>query len=156
MSGKISHTMTANVNNLVETILDKSAQLERNAGIELMEGCGKSCAERLGTLEAAKEIRRSHNNTINIDLSIDTFKRKVFKDSIVERKGNTIELEYTHTECGCLFVKMLDIKNPMMCNCTRGHTKSVFEALLNRPIEVELTETVLQGGKRCKQLITFN
>lgn len=47
--------MTTNVNNLVETILDNSSQLEGNAGIELMEGCGKSCAERLGTLEAAKK-----------------------------------------------------------------------------------------------------
>ncbi len=148
--------MTANVNNLVETILDNSAQLEGNAGVELMEGCGKSCAERLGTLEAAKEIRRQLNNTINIDLLIDTFKRKVFKDSIIERKGNTIELEYTHTECGCPFVKMLDIKNPMMCNCTRGHTKSIFEVLLSKPVEVELLETVLRGGKRCKQLITIN
>lgn len=148
--------MTTNVVNWVETMLDNSTQLGDESGVKLMESCGKSCAERLGTTEAAKKIRRKLNNTINVDLLINTFKTKVFKESIIERQGNTILLEYTHSECGCPLVQELNIKNPMMCNCTRGHTKSIFETLLNRPVEVELVETVLRGGKRCKQIIKFD
>ncbi len=40
------------------------------------------------------------------------------------------------------------------CDCSVGYVKEWHELLLARQVEVELTESVLRGGKRCKFKIT--
>jgi len=40
------------------------------------------------------------------------------------------------------------------CLCSVGYVKQWYEMLLARPIEVELVESTLMGGKRCKFKIT--
>ncbi|NMC43927.1 MAG: hypothetical protein GYA46_08405 [candidate division Zixibacteria bacterium] len=40
------------------------------------------------------------------------------------------------------------------CLCSVGYVKVMHEKLLGRPVEVELLDSVLMGGKRCKFKIT--
>lgn len=40
------------------------------------------------------------------------------------------------------------------CDCSVGYVKVMHEMLLNRPVEVELVDSVLKGGKRCKFKLT--
>jgi predicted hydrocarbon binding protein len=35
------------------------------------------------------------------------------------------------------------------CNCSLGWQKHTWETLLQKKVKVELTESVLRGGKRC-------
>jgi len=41
------------------------------------------------------------------------------------------------------------------CLCSVGYVKESHERMLGRPVEVELVDSVLRGGKRCKFLLTF-
>jgi predicted hydrocarbon binding protein len=44
--------------------------------------------------------------------------------------------------------------SPTYCLCSVGYVKEMHERILGRPVEVELVDSVLWGGKRCKFKMT--
>jgi len=44
--------------------------------------------------------------------------------------------------------------SPTYCLCSVGYVKEMHERILGRPVEVELVDSVLRGGKRCKFKMT--
>lgn len=44
--------------------------------------------------------------------------------------------------------------SPTYCLCSVGYVKEMHERVLGRPVEVELVDAVLRGGKRCKFRMT--
>jgi len=42
-----------------------------------------------------------------------------------------------------------DVAMTVVCHCTLGWNQRTWEALLERPVRVEVKESVLRGGKRC-------
>jgi hypothetical protein len=44
--------------------------------------------------------------------------------------------------------------SPTYCLCSVGYVKEMHERTLGRPVEVELVDSVLRGGKRCKFRLT--
>ena len=44
--------------------------------------------------------------------------------------------------------------SPTYCLCSVGYVKEMHERTLGRPVEVELVDSVLRGGKRCKFKMT--
>lgn len=57
------------------------------------------------------------------------------------------------TDCFCPLISRLDHTPPVACNCSLGWQKHTWETLLQRPVTVELKESVLRGGKRCTFII---
>ncbi|MGA2533730.1 MAG: hypothetical protein ABSG19_11930 [Candidatus Aminicenantales bacterium] len=45
--------------------------------------------------------------------------------------------------------------SPTYCLCSLGYVKEMHERKLGRPVEVELVDSVLRGGKRCKFRMTI-
>ena len=44
--------------------------------------------------------------------------------------------------------------SPTYCLCSLGYVKEMHERILGRPVAVELVDSVLRGGKRCKFRMT--
>jgi hypothetical protein len=44
--------------------------------------------------------------------------------------------------------------SPTYCLCSVGYVQEMHERVLGRPVEVELVDSVLRGGKRCKFRMT--
>jgi hypothetical protein len=44
--------------------------------------------------------------------------------------------------------------SPTYCLCSVGYVKEMHERILGRPVEVELVDSVLRGGSRCKFRMT--
>jgi len=44
--------------------------------------------------------------------------------------------------------------SPTFCLCSVGYVKEMHERMLGRPVEAELVDSVLRGGKRCKFRMT--
>jgi len=44
--------------------------------------------------------------------------------------------------------------SPTYCLCSLGYVKEMHERILGRPVEVELVDSVLRGGKRCQFRMT--
>jgi predicted hydrocarbon binding protein len=51
-------------------------------------------------------------------------------------------------ECTCPFVKMGETPGDF-CDCSLGWQKLAYSTILGRPVEVEVEESLLRGGKRC-------
>lgn len=41
------------------------------------------------------------------------------------------------------------------CNCSLGWMKSLFKTLLDKPVEVEILESIVSGGKACRFVINL-
>jgi hypothetical protein len=87
------------------------------------------------------------------------------KDETYRVEGTTIYMQYTSAAetgqpskegaCLCPFVESKPAGlSPTYCLCSVGYVKVMHEMRFGRPVEVELLDSVLRGGKRCKFKIT--
>ena len=53
------------------------------------------------------------------------------------------------TDCFCPLNSRVHHTPEVVCNCSLGWQKHTWETLLQKKVKVELTESVLRGGKRC-------
>jgi predicted ArsR family transcriptional regulator len=52
-------------------------------------------------------------------------------------------------DCFCPLVSVMHATPEVACSCSFGWQRHTWEKLLGVPVRVELTESVLKGGKRC-------
>ena len=50
--------------------------------------------------------------------------------------------------CTCPLVRQ-NLTPPSFCDCTLGWQKEAYSAVVGRPVEATLEESILRGGKRC-------
>jgi predicted ArsR family transcriptional regulator len=55
-------------------------------------------------------------------------------------------------ECFCPFVAT-DQMSDKFCSCSAGWSKEVFQRVLGKKVETEMTSTVLRGDERCTSVI---
>ncbi len=67
--------------------------------------------------------------------------------------GQSLYLLYPQCYCSCV-KKINQLLSKTWCYCTLGYTKKMFEGILERPIDVELVDSVKMGGERCIIKIT--
>lgn len=79
--------------------------------------------------------------------------------------GKTIYFQYMYAaetgkeadagKCLCTLVESKpEGLSPTYCICSVGYVKQMHEMYLGQPVEVELVDSVLRGGQRCKFKIT--
>jgi predicted hydrocarbon binding protein len=138
----------------LNTILFELGKLDKDHAVPMLEQCGRACGQSHGLPHLSKEIRDKVEDKNDMDKLFALYKQEVYENSPrLYKEFGTIYLEY-HA-CGCPIVKEKAIDNPIFCNCTVGYTKERFETLFNRPVHVELLESIIRGDKRCKQAISI-
>lgn len=65
-----------------------------------------------------------------------------------KEKGIIKVNEKIRDTCNCPFVKAKDAPS-VLCNCSLGTQKKIYESLFNRPVSVTLEKSVLRGDERC-------
>ncbi len=53
------------------------------------------------------------------------------------------------TDCFCPLISRFSHTPQVACNCSLGWQQHTWETLLQKPVKVELKESVLRGGRRC-------
>lgn len=139
----------------IETILKEVATSNKNEFRSLLDKTGENCCKIHGLIDKALEIRNSVEDKNDISTLIKSFNKKIFPSYEIKFDGKEILMDYKFGNCVCPIVTTGISTNPELCNCTKGFTKALFTALLDRKVQVELIETVLTGGKSCKQRITI-
>lgn len=137
----------------ISIVLNELENLDNGKGKQLIEKCGRSCSHLIGSTAQAEAVRKSVGE-YDLDVLLKEFKENVFKESPLYKKGNQIILEHQHKECPCPMVIEAEIENSFICNCTVAHTKSVFEALLGKKVEVSLEKSNLKGDELCQLVIS--
>jgi hypothetical protein len=70
----------------------------------------------------------------------------------LHRDGEVIYAAYDRCYCGSVN-KTRELFLATYCHCSCGWYQQLFETLLDRPVEVELLGSILQGDERCRFLI---
>jgi predicted ArsR family transcriptional regulator len=52
-------------------------------------------------------------------------------------------------DCFCPLISVQSHTPPVVCNCSLGWHQATWETVTGKKVRVELTESVLRGGKRC-------
>lgn len=141
--------------NWINTVLSEISNLREGEGEKILENCGRSCSKSSGSPQLAKEIRKKIAEKNDINLLFKAYKEEVYKNSPrLYKENDTIFLEY-HS-CGCPMVKTMENLDSFLCNCTKGYSKAIFEALFDKSVDVEILESILKGNKICKLAIKVN
>ena len=129
------------ISNLMENM---DEHLDEETKINLLEKCGRACAESHAKAEAMK-----HKG--NLDGWLGTLKKWVGSANVQKEEG---AIRVMYSKCLCPLVQD---RPPLMsktyCNCSRGWLMETFEAVLAKPVEVKLEDSIMQGGKHCRFLV---
>ncbi len=137
-------------------ISQMDAKLDKNTREQIMEACGRLChggtpeAQRKRTPEELKGFLEYMKKTFPVEESGDeTLIRFHYRQN---PRGLKPEEGY----CLCpIFEVPPEGVSPTFCHCSVGYVTAIFEQGLGKPVKVELTQSVLRGGKTCAFLVRF-
>ena len=129
--------------NLMENM---DEHLDEDAKIKLLEECGRACAESHAKAEALK-----HKG--DLDGWLGMFKKWVGSEN-VQKEENAVRVIYS--KCLCPLVQdHPPLMSKTYCNCSRGWLMETFETVMEKPVKVEMEDSIMQGGKQCRFLVLF-
>ena len=122
------------LSNMNDTLPDSSR-------IQLMESCGRDCANR-GSIKMAKD------NQGDVDAMLSVLATHIGKENTI-RDGDTITLKYS--ECYCPMVsKIKENLSKTWCQCSRGWVLEMFETTAGKKVDVTLVKSILAGDDECE------
>jgi len=121
---------------------------------EVMKAAGQKCARQI--LDDCREILGKEPATVD-ELINATNKRRWQKHNLTnlwEKQGNKAYLKIN--ECGCTLVKAgLAKPNPVHCLCSAGMMESIFSAVCEGPVSVEIVRAIGFGDDVCEFCISL-
>jgi hypothetical protein len=117
--------------------------LDQETKVKLMAACGKGCFARHSF---KTDIARDGKG--DVDKLLAAYKRN-FE---VWREGDRVHVRFGEVvkECYCPAARYHPARpGDMHCECTRATHQAIFETALERPVKVEIVETVRRGAKTC-------
>lgn len=120
-------------------------QLDEPSRVKLMEDCGRACARRSGILALAKKYEG------NIRGFIESMAGTLGKDNL-GIDGDAIRWGYSR--CYCELVADGSTLLPRTyCFCSVGWVREVFDTLAQKPVRIELVQSIKQGAPSCRFVI---
>lgn len=117
----------------------------------LIEKCGKDCATRRNLIESLAKMRSEVKDAGNMTEMMEMLKSNHIGDEITA-KGNVISL--TFNNCYCPIRSEGYISSPEFCHCSKGWVKTVYEAYLQKPVDVKMISAIGRGDSVCHFEIT--
>lgn len=140
----------------VEGAMDRlDALVDERTRIQIMENCGYNCAEvNSGAIDEAVARRRKYES---VDGFLEAEQQNPMKGTGLVREGDMLYQVYRPQElgvrCYCSLVRNLPADEKISltyCHCSKGFVKKLWEAVLERPVEVELIQSIVSGAQECK------
>ena len=144
--------MEQEINPLAEWIGDALGAVKGGGSPEasrLIERCGRGCAARAGTLDFMAKLRdeaRAAHRESRADL-VRLLRERLPIDVTEEADGIVVGIR--NTQCNCKMLPHLSRDTDALCHCTHGYQKAMWSEFFGRPVESEIVETILWGGREC-------
>ena len=133
----------------VEWIEDLLGAAKESGDVSLLAKCGRGCAARKGFIQGMEQLHRAAVEAgCQTGADYAAFLKKTVPINAQEMES-AIELHLGKTECSCPMGKELTQNQDMLCECTRGHEIAEWSAYFGKPVEIEIVESFLRGGKDC-------
>lgn len=128
------------ITNLIDGLNEHVDKKTRN---KILEQCGRQCQSQ-SFINKAKKIYQQSKDTNEF---LEKFGR-IYKH--LHREDGNIYIVYPR--CYCLQVNKIPIGklSGTYCNCSVGWTKALFEGVLERPVEVVMEKSIINGDNQCK------
>jgi len=132
-----------------ESIKRLEQQVGKKKSIVIMENCGRECCGP----KHSKHVKKLMDESKSIEEFVNKLSRGGVKFKIKDK--NTIIGEYN--KCYCSLVNQIQkpFSSKIYCHCGVGYIKQQFESALNKPVKVELVQSVITGAEKCKFLINY-
>lgn len=131
------------------------ALVNEKTRIQIMENCGYNCAEM--NRQAIDEAIARRKKFKNVEEFLKAEQQKPTKGTRLTQEGNTLYQVYRPRElgvrCYCSLVRGLpadEKMSPTYCHCSKEFVKKLWESVLERPLKVELIQSVVSGAQECK------
>ena len=130
----------------IETLMaNLDAHVDEETRVRVLENCGRTCIPA----SLVKKARACKKRTPDMDGFLDEL-GQIW--SHLHREGEDVYAIYE--KCYCPLVKSYPGQlSPTFCNCSRGWIKELFEQALERPVDVELQQSIKQGDPLCRFLV---
>jgi predicted hydrocarbon binding protein len=119
-------------------------QFDEKTRVKLMEACGRDCARR-GSIRMAEASKGDVGKLVN------TLANYLGKENS-RMEGKVVHL--TYSKCYCqLVADGPERLSDTYCFCSKGWVLEMFETAAQKPVKVELLQTIKRGAPSCKFLI---
>jgi hypothetical protein len=143
---------------VIKRIISKlDEQLDQPTRERIMEACGRICHDNATPNQ--KRVPTAAEARGFLDHMRSHYQAEVAGDETIvyfEYRNNPQGLNTADGYCLCPIFEIppKDVSSTY-CNCSRGYVAAIFEQGLGKPAKVELVESVLRGGKRCRFKVQF-
>ena len=112
----------------------------------IMEKCGKQCALFHDDFSRVKSLRRKAKSFPQLLFLVNKYLKWCG-----EWKMEGGEIVAVGKGCECPLVKRQWVKlSPVLCLCSRGWVKTIFEEALGNEVEVDLVKSIGRGDDCCE------
>ena len=136
--------------------LSAMERLEKGLGnenaIDIMKQCGQKCCGQ-GIRKTAKRLMDESNSMEEFLEKASNYEVKKGEIEYKLKDAKTIIGIFNRCFCGQVKQTKIPFKNKIYCQCSAEFHKQFFEAALEKPIEVELIQSIISGAKNCKFVI---
>ena len=136
MVGRTEKWITTLMDGLNEKVDEKTLAM-------ILEQCGRQCQSQ----SLVKKARNIYQKSKSTDEFLGKF-GQVYKH--LHREGNKVYIVYPRCYCSQVNKIPKGKLSGTYCNCSRGWAKALFEGTLERPVEVIMEESIINGDSECK------
>jgi len=132
-----------------ETMERLEKTIGRKKAIKIMEACGQKCCG----VKNRKIAKQYFDKSKNLKEFIEKLNNELFSvaDAHLEIKNNhTLTAKYSRCLCGQVNHIKTPFKNDIYCHCSAEWLKTFFESALEKPVNVEIIQTIINGADSCK------
>lgn len=122
-------------------------EVGRATAIKVMQACGMKCCGPTQRKRARQFMEESHSVE---ELLAKLNEAGIGGGRLTLKNKNTILGGYDWCYCGRVKQTKEPFPTDTYCHCSTGWYKSLFEAAFDRPVEVTLKQSILQGADSCE------
>ena len=116
------------------------ANLDETTRHKIFESLGRECAEMFKDITGPYVGRP--------EAFLEEIKRRWAKETEYDARTGRIRVVDKSNHCTCALVDEA-LTPSSFCHCTLGWQKETYSMILGKPVDAELEESILRGGKRC-------
>jgi hypothetical protein len=141
------------VKNAIERL---NALADEKTRVQVMQNCGYNCAKKNHKVIERAVARRKKYASVDNFLAAE--EKKPPKGTKLAREVKFVYQTYTprsftrSMRCYCSLFRQLpegDTVSLTYCNCSKGFVEKYWEAILQRPVKVDLLRSAISGSKEC-------
>ena len=138
----------------VETVMERLVQkIGKERARVILQECGRTCIKGMSFI--VKAAKAAAKKKLTPAQFVDEMQKKYKGSSFFELKDDHTIIAGRY-KCYCMVkAAKKPFKENTYCECGAGGMQQFIEMELNKPVEVEILESVISGGETCKFKLTF-